>query len=93
MDHRLVAVSAKKKQVASVGSSFNGCVTIGKSKLSQRVMPSDKSELEKLRHIAKSALSGEPVFFYIDRCATARTIAMRWAILKGKKGSQLLVEA
>jgi hypothetical protein len=40
MDHRLVEVCAKTKMV-SVGSSRNGCVTIGISQPSQRDMPRD----------------------------------------------------
>jgi hypothetical protein len=40
MDHRLLAVVAKNK-MASVGSSHNGCVTIGIPQPSQRDMPRD----------------------------------------------------
>jgi hypothetical protein len=35
--------SSKKKKMTSVGSSHNGCATIGTLQPSQREMPSDKS--------------------------------------------------
>jgi hypothetical protein len=38
--------SRKKNKMASVGSSHNGCATIGRSQPPQRYMPRDKSELE-----------------------------------------------
>jgi hypothetical protein len=41
MDHRLVAVRTKKKNLARIGSSHNGCATIGILQPSQRDMPKD----------------------------------------------------
>jgi hypothetical protein len=45
-NYKLVAVHAKKNKMASVGSSRNGCATIGRSQPSLHDMPRDKYELE-----------------------------------------------
>jgi hypothetical protein len=57
--------------MVSVGSSLNGCATIGRSHLSQRYMPRDKSELE--------------AGFYIDGCASTQNVALRRAMFERKK--------
>jgi hypothetical protein len=73
--------------ITSVGSSCNGCVTIGILQPSQHDMPRDKSELE-----AESwqNLPNCRTGFYIVGCATVQIIALRGAVLKGKKVSYCL---
>jgi hypothetical protein len=79
MDHRLMAVSATKKKMASVGSLFHGCATI---------MPiGTYAILGKV--ISKSAGSGEPVFTLIS--FTLWSEVLRRLIFKQKKGTQPLV--
>jgi hypothetical protein len=82
-----VAARAKNK-MAHVGSLRNGCATISRSQPSHREMPRDKSELE------AESLQNPPDLenrFLHNGCVTLQTVALRRAIFKGKKGSQLLV--
>jgi hypothetical protein len=85
MDEKLFLAFGAKNKMASVGSSHNGCATIGISLPSQRNMPNDVSQYATVREVEAELYQNTPnleISFNINRYVTLQTVALRWPIFK-----------